>query len=69
MWQFVWSFWHFPKQWGMKPVKIDLVILYDRSKLKSVTYTEDGKRYKRDGFVFKQALSKPKALKGFIKIL
>ena len=68
MWQFVWSFYHFPKLWGQKPVKIDLIILYDRKKLKSVRYTEDGKRFKQDGFVFKDSENKPVALKGIIKL-
>lgn len=69
MWQFIWSFYHYPKQWGIKPTKVDLVILYDRKQLKSVRYTEDGGRYKSDGFVFKNAQNRTKTLKGLVKIL
>ncbi len=66
MWQFFWSFYHFPKLQKLKPAKIDLVILYDRKQLKSVRYTEDGKKFKQDGFIFKNSLNKPKAVEGFV---
>lgn len=69
MWQFIWSFYYYPRQWGIKPTKIDLIILYNRKQLKSVRYTEDGRRYKNDGFIFKHPSNKPSALKGFINIL
>jgi hypothetical protein len=67
--QFIWSFWHYPKLWKTRPEKIDLVILYDRKNLKVVRYTENGKRYKSDGFAFKDRIHKNLALNGLVKII
>lgn len=53
------------------PVRIDILIVYDARCLKNVLYTRtrpDRIEYKRDGFVFKDPLKKPKAIKAIFKI-
>jgi hypothetical protein len=66
--KFIEPFYEWPKQSRGKPVRVDLVMLYDRSQLKRVSHTYDGKRIKRDGFIFKNPQQKAKALVGLVMI-
>lgn len=53
-----------------KPIRLDIIIVYDLSKLKRVLHTYRGRKdMKRDGFVFKDQKNKQDALMGIIKIL
>ena len=54
-----------------KPIRIDIAIVYDLSKLKIVEHRYKGreKELKKDGFVFKDPDNKPNAILGIIKIL
>ena len=54
-----------------KPIRIDIAIIYDRSKLKRVEHRYKGreKELKKDGFIFKDKNNKPEAILGVIKIL
>lgn len=69
---FTWPFYHWCKERSGKPVRIDIVIIYDPSRLEQIEFTyagreSEGKR--SDGFVFKNAENKVEALKAIIKIL
>ncbi len=67
---FIEPFYVYPIQDAKKPVRIDIIIIYDLSKLKRILHQyEGGTDIKRDGFVFKDAENKPKAIKGIIKVL
>lgn len=68
MQKFIEPFYTYPKQRGKNPIRLDLVIIYDRSKLKRVIHTYDNVRRKTDGFIFKEQDNKKDALLGFIKI-
>jgi len=52
------------------PVRIDIVIVYDRNKIKTVPHRYKGreKELKKDGFVFKHPDRKTDAVLGVIKI-
>lgn len=66
---FLEPFYTWPLGLGQKPIKIDLIIIYDRQKLKRVLHKYHGRDdVKRDGFVFKNPSNKLGALKGIIKI-
>jgi len=54
-----------------KPIRIDIAIVYDLSKLKIVEHRYKGREQelKKDGFVFKDPDNKPDAILGIIKIL
>ena len=67
---FIEPFYEYPKQEGKKPVRIDVIIVYDFSKLKRVLHRYEGRTdIKRDGFIFKNPANKPDAIKGIIKVL
>ncbi len=67
---FIEPFYAYPVQEGRKPVKIDIIILYDMSKLKRVLHRYEGRKdIKRDGFVFKNPKNKSGTVLGIIKIL
>ena len=52
-----------------KPIRIDILVIYDASKLKAVVHQYEGRAdKKRDGFVFKDPAHKTDALLGIIKI-
>lgn len=52
-----------------KAVRIDILIIYDATKLKAVVHQYDGRTdKKRDGFVFRDSAHKQNALLGIIKI-
>lgn len=67
--QFIEPFYSWPLKENRQPIRLDLVLIYDRTKLKRVIHTYDGKRNKRDGFAFKDPDNKKAALIGMIKIL
>ncbi|MFH1620671.1 MAG: hypothetical protein ABIB04_01155 [Patescibacteria group bacterium] len=67
--KFIEPFYSWPISVNQKPIRLDLAILYERSKVKRVVHTYDGQRKKRDGFVFKDQNNKPEAIVGIIKIL
>ena len=67
---FIEPFYEYPKQEKAIPVRIDIIIIYDLSKLKRVIHRYEGRTdVKRDGFVFKNPSNKPDAIKGIIKVL
>jgi hypothetical protein len=62
-----WGFYHAVEG---QPGRIDLLILYDATKLKSVLHRYEGRTdSKRDGFVFRHPAHKHEALLGIVKIL
>ncbi|MBW3011579.1 hypothetical protein KY311_00170 [Candidatus Woesearchaeota archaeon] len=62
---YVWS-----KKLKGKPIRLDLVLVYDLSKLKRVVHKYHGRTdIKKDGFVFRDKENKKQALLGIIKIL
>jgi hypothetical protein len=69
--QFIEPFYFWPIADRHKPIRIDIAIVYDLSKLKRVEHRYKGreKELKKDGFVFKQPGKKPEAIIGIIKIL
>lgn len=71
-WQFAWSFYESPLKVRGYPVRVDIVVIYDFSKLKAVrtTHTHEGRPItKRDGYVFRDPRHKADAVLGIIKIL
>jgi len=65
-----WGFYHGSKAIHGYPVRIDVVSVYDASLLKAVVHQYEGRdSTKRDGFVFIDPESKPKALLAIIQIL
>jgi len=71
-WQFTWSFYESPLKVRGYPVRIDILVVYDLSKLKAVrtTHTHEGRPItKRDGYVFRDPAHKAGAVLGVIKIL
>lgn len=70
MWQFIWSFYEFPKEKGKRPVKVDLFIVYDLNQLIRVKHQYKGRiDIKDDGFIFKNPDRKPEAILGIIKVI
>lgn len=68
--QFIEPFYLWPPKFGDKPKRLDIVIIYDISKLKRVIHQYEGRDdIKKDGFVFKDPNNKKEALLGVIKIL
>lgn len=68
--KFIEPFYTWPRQSGNKPVRLDVAIIYDLSKLKRVVHQYEGRSgIKKDGFVFKNPNKKKDALLGIIKIL
>ena len=64
-----WGFYHGARAIHGKPVRIDLLTIYDASQLRPVAHQYEGcENVKRDGFVFKKPGSKVIALLGIIKI-
>ncbi|MFA5176196.1 MAG: hypothetical protein WC413_02975 [Candidatus Nanoarchaeia archaeon] len=69
MWQMIWSFYKFPIDFGKKPSRIDICIIYDLNKLKRVVHQYKGRKdIKKDAFIFKYPNKKPEAILGIIKI-
>ena len=69
--KFIEPFWTWPPILHKKqPLRIDVVIIYDLSKLKRVIHQYDGRDdIKKDGFVFKNPKNKSDAIKAIVKIL
>jgi len=70
-WQFVWSFYESPLKVRGYPVRADILVVYDLSKLKVVRtiHTHEGRPItKRDGYIFRDAANKADAVLGVIKI-
>ena len=65
------SFYYYPIFDRKIPIRIDIAIVYDLSKLKVVKHRYKGreKELKKDGFVFKNPNNKPDSILGIIKIL
>lgn len=69
-WQLSWSFYRSPLKVRGKAIRIDILVLYDPSQLKAVTYRPSGHPdVKRDGFVFRNPESKSAAILGIIKLI
>jgi hypothetical protein len=67
--QFIEPFYDFPINFGEKPIRLNLVVIYDASKLKRVTHKYNGRKdIKKDGFIFKNPNNKKEALLGIVKI-
>lgn len=67
---FLEPFYYWPIQDRKYPVKVDIAIIYDLSKLKRVMHQYKGRTgIKKDGFIFKNPENKKDALLGIIKIL
>ncbi|OFZ71519.1 MAG: hypothetical protein A2451_01905 [Bdellovibrionales bacterium RIFOXYC2_FULL_39_8] len=63
-------FYHWPLHFGKKTIRLDIVILYDRTKLKRIVHKYDGRDdIKKDGFVFKEKNNKVGAIRGIIQIM
>lgn len=68
--KFIEPFYTWPQQSGNEPIRIDIALIYDLSKVKRVIHQYKGRSdIKRDGFVFKNPDKKMHALLGIIKIL
>ena len=67
---FIEPFYFWPVSEGKKPVRIDLAIVFDLSKLERVKHRYEGRENetKRDGFVFRYPEDKPGAVLGIIEI-
>lgn len=71
-WQLAWSFYAAPLRLRGKPVRVDILVVYDLSKLKAVRTTHTHEGYpvtKRDGYIFRDPEHKADAVLGIIKIL
>jgi len=67
---FILEFYRWPKKSRGYPVKVDIIIIYDPNKLKTITHRYKWRRdIKRDGFVFKNQKNKKGAILGIIKII
>lgn len=65
----IWGFYHSAKGFHGQPVRIDIISIYDASKLKAVSHKYVGRDdVKRDGFVFNNPDDKQGALLAIIKI-
>lgn len=71
-WQLAWSFYQYPLKTRGAPTKIDILVIYDLSRLKAVRTTHTHEGYpvvKRDGYVFRDPAHKADAVLGIVKIL
>jgi len=68
--QAVWGFYHSAKVIHGYPMRIDIVLIYDATKMQQVLHQYVGREdIKDDGFCFKEPNNKPDALLGVIKLL
>ena len=67
---FIEPFYDLAIKYNGRPVRLDIVIIYDLSKLKQVVHSYKGREgeNKKDGFVFKDPDNKKGALLGIIKL-
>lgn len=64
-----WGFYHGAKTIHGKPMRIDILTIYDAAQLKAVVHQYEGRDdIKRDGFVFKSPANKVGALKAVVKL-
>lgn len=64
-----WGFYHGAKTIHGKPMRIDILTVYDAALLKAVIHQYEGRDdIKRDGFVFKDPADKVGALRAVIKL-
>jgi hypothetical protein len=71
-WQLAWSFYESPLKVRGYSVRVDILVVYDLSKLRAVrtTHTHEGIPItKRDGYIFRDPVHKAGAVLGIIKIL
>lgn len=67
---FIEPFYTYPKMEGRRPIRIDIIIIYDLSKLRRVLHRYEGRSdVKRDGFVFRDPEKKSETVIGIIKVL
>lgn len=68
---FIEPFYYWPIADRGKPIRIDIAIIYDFSKLKVIKHQYKGREneIKKDGFVFRNPNKKTEAILGIIKIL
>jgi len=69
---FTWPNYHLDWREPYRPLRVDIIIFYDPTKLEQVYFTYKGREdegERSDGWVFKDPKNKPDALKGIIKIL
>lgn len=63
------GFYHSAIGFHGRPVRIDILLIYDATQVKRVLHQYEGRTdKKRDGFVFKDSANKPAALLGIMKI-
>lgn len=66
----VWGFYHSSIGLNREPIRIDLLSVYDATKMRAVVHQYEGRTDpKRDGFVFREPDNKPAALLGIVRIL
>lgn len=64
-----WGFYHGSKTIHGRPMRIDILTVYDAAQLKAVVHQYEGRAdIKRDGFVFKDPENKVGALRGIVKL-
>ena len=67
---FIEPFFTWPPKFGRSPIRLDLVLIYDRKQVKQVLHTyPDRSERKRDGFIFREPQHRRRALLGVMKIL
>ena len=66
----VYGFYHSALGVYGRPIRIDILAVYDAAQLKAVVHQYEGRAYKkRDGFVFRNPAHKRKASMGIMKVL
>ncbi|HUC89763.1 MAG TPA: hypothetical protein VMR45_03095 [Patescibacteria group bacterium] len=64
-----WGFYHGSKAIHGKPVRIDMLTIYDAAQLKAVVHQYAGRDdVKRDGYIFREPKNKAKALLGIVLV-
>lgn len=69
---FTWPYYHLTWRAPRRPVRIDIIIVYDPAQFEQIEFSYPGREQeglRSDGFVFKDPEHKPEAIKGIIKIL
>ena len=69
---FTWPAYHLTWRKPMRPVRIDIVIIYDPAKFDQIDFSYAGREHegmRSDGWVFKDPDNKPAAIKAVIRIL
>lgn len=69
--EFTWPYYHYVKEVRGKPVRIDIIIVYDPTKLEQVEFSYKGREdeeKRSDGWLFKDEKNKPDAILGIVKI-